>query len=130
MLFLEFLSLGLLGPSDPVAPCVFKGFSELVVDSKVVFWAEGGLFNGFVKFGGILALGSSCSLNPWDFWFDRFVQNFRIYWTGPDWFRIKRYGTCFMFWGSFPSSFFRDHFFQLLSGPCSHCFPRGFLSWG
>ena len=50
MLVIEFLSLELLGPSDPVAPCVFKGFSELVVDSEVVFWAEGGLINVFGKF--------------------------------------------------------------------------------
>ena len=50
MLVIEFLSLGLLGPSDLVAPCVFKVFSELVVDSEVVFWAEGGLIYVFGKF--------------------------------------------------------------------------------
>ena len=34
MLFLEFRSLGLLGPSDPVAPCVFGGFLSCLVALK------------------------------------------------------------------------------------------------
>ena len=58
MLVLEFLSLGLLGPSDPIAPCVFKGFSELVGVSEVVFWAEGGLINVFGEFEEFLPFGA------------------------------------------------------------------------
>ena len=50
VLVLGFMSLGLLGPSDPVARCVFRGFAEYDVVSEVVFWAEGGLIDVFDKF--------------------------------------------------------------------------------
>ena len=43
------MSLGLLGPSDPIAPCVFRALLNRYIVSEVVFWPEGGLIDVFDK---------------------------------------------------------------------------------
>ena len=130
VLVLGFMSLGLLGPSDPIALCVFRGFAELDIVSGVVFWTEGGLNDVFDKFERFWPFGAIAPWVPGTFGSVDLFKLSEFIGIGPIGLGLNGMVPALCFGEAFLLPFLGDHFFPLLSGPCSHYLPRGFISWG
>ena len=112
VLVLGFLLVGLLGPFDPDAPCVFGDFVASDIVSVVVFLGWGCVDRGVYWDWGILALGSKWSLSPWDFLISSFAHFTGLLCDGSILFGVEGYGAYFVFWEALYH--FRDHFFPFL----------------